>query len=146
MRGFHHIGIAVNNLEDAIAFFERVYGARVVWRETYREEKFETALVSLGHLRFELLSGLDSGSFVSKFIETRGEGVHHVSLEVDRFSEVIANFRQNGLKVIGETDTKDFRAAFIHPQGNFGVLTEIIEPKGGWANKDHYPQGKPDKK
>jgi methylmalonyl-CoA/ethylmalonyl-CoA epimerase len=133
IKGFNHVGIAVKNLEDAIAFFERTYGAKVVWRETYEDEEFETALVSIGHLRFELLSGLDSGSLVSRFVENRGEGIHHMSLEVDQFGEVIADLKAKGLNVMGETDTQDFKAAFIHPEGNFGVLTEIIEPKGGWG-------------
>jgi methylmalonyl-CoA/ethylmalonyl-CoA epimerase len=133
VKGFHHVGIAVKDLENAIAFFQRTYGAKVVWRETYGDEHFETALVSLGHLRFELLSGLDSNSFVTKFVDSRGEGIHHISLEVDQFREVIADFRQKGLKLMAETDAKDFRAAFIHPGDNFGVLTEIIEPKGGWG-------------
>jgi hypothetical protein len=54
-------------------------------------------------------------------------------LEVDHFDQVIEDLRAKGLKVIGETDNADFKAAFIHPQGNFGVLTEIIEPKEGWG-------------
>lgn len=133
IKGFNHVGIAVKDLEDAIAFFERTYGAKVVWRETYKDEEFETALVSIGHLRFELLSGLDPGSLVNRFIESRGEGIHHMSLEVDQFGEVIADLKAKGLKVMSETDTQDFKAAFIHPEGNFGVLTEIIEPKGSWG-------------
>ena len=57
IKGFNHVGIAVKDLEKAIAFFGTYYGAKVVWRETYEDEKFETVLVSIGHLRFELLSG-----------------------------------------------------------------------------------------
>jgi hypothetical protein len=55
-------------------------------------------------------------------------------LEVDRFEEVLAAFKASGLTVMGETDTRDFKAAFLHPQGNLGVLTEIIEPKEGWGD------------
>jgi methylmalonyl-CoA/ethylmalonyl-CoA epimerase len=135
IKGFNHVGIAVKDLPNAIAFFENTYGARLIWRETYAEENFETALVVVGHLRFELLSGLGSESLVSKFVESRGEGIHHMSLEVDQFREAIADFKAKGLNVMGETDTEDFKAAFIHPQGNFGVLTEIIEPKGNWGSE-----------
>jgi methylmalonyl-CoA epimerase len=137
IKGFNHVGIAVKDLTNAIAFFEKVYGARLVWQETCLEEKFETALVAVGHLRFELLSSLDPDSLVSKFIESRGEGIHHMSLEVEQFGEVIADLKEKGLTVMAETDTKDFKAAFIHPQGNFGVLTEIIEPKGGWGTRGY---------
>jgi methylmalonyl-CoA/ethylmalonyl-CoA epimerase len=133
IKGFNHVGIAVKDLKEAITFFENTYGARLVWKETYTEESFETALVAVGQLRFELLSGVDADSLVSKFIESRGEGIHHMSLEVDQFGQVISDLKEKGLTIMAETDTKDFKAAFIHPQGNFGVLTEIIEPKGGWG-------------
>ncbi len=132
--GFHHVGIAVRDLHKAIDFFETTYGAKVIWREKYSNEGFETALVSTEHVRFELLSALDPNSLVTDFIESRGEGIHHMSLEVDRFSDVIDDFKRKGLTVMAETDTKDFRAAFLHPRSNAGVLTEIIEPKGGWGN------------
>jgi 4-hydroxyphenylpyruvate dioxygenase-like putative hemolysin len=60
----------------------------------------------------------------------RGEGIHHVSLEVDQFDQLIKEFKAKGLRVMAEAETEDFKAAFIHPQGNLGVLTEIVEPKG----------------
>ncbi len=135
IKGFSHIGIAVKDLKSAIAFFEDVYGAKLVWQETYPQERFETALVVVGHLRFELLSSLDADSLVSRFIKSRGEGIHHMSLEVEQFGAVIDGLKAKGLQVMGETDTKDFKAAFIHPQGNYGVLTEIIEPKGNWGTE-----------
>jgi methylmalonyl-CoA/ethylmalonyl-CoA epimerase len=134
IKGFNHVGIAVKDLEKAIAHFKNVFGARVVWRKTYPDEKFETVIVTAGNLRFELLGSLDPGSLVSTFIESSGEGIHHLSIEVNDFNQVLADFRQKGLRVMAETDTKDFKAAFLHPKGNFGVLTEIIEPKGGWGN------------
>lgn len=116
-----------------MAFFETTYGTKLIWRATYEDQKFETALVGAGDLRFELLAPLGEGSFIAKFIEDKGEGIHHMSLEVGRFEETIAAFKAKGLKVMGEADTENFKAAFIHPQGNYGVLAEIIEPKGGWG-------------
>jgi len=77
----------------------------------------------------ELLASLEPQSIIDKFIESRGEGVHHVSLEVDQFDQVIEEIKVKGLRVISEADTEDFKAAFIHPQSNFGVLTEIVQPK-----------------
>jgi methylmalonyl-CoA epimerase len=134
LKRFNHVGIAVRDLEGAIAFFEKIYGARLIRRDTYEDQQFETALVSIGELKFELLAGLHAESLVSRFIQGRGEGLHHLSLEVDRFEEVLAAFKASGLTVMGETDTRDFKAAFLHPQGNLGVLTEIIEPKEGWGD------------
>jgi methylmalonyl-CoA epimerase len=133
IKKFHHIGIAVKDLEEAIAFFGKTYGTKLIWRVTYPEEKFETALVGAGDVRFELLAGLGADSFIVKFIEERGEGIHHLSLEIEQFDLVYEGFKEKGLKTMGKADTEDFKAAFIHPKGNFGVLTEIIEPKGEWG-------------
>lgn len=133
IKKFHHLGIAVKDLDKAIAFFGKIYGTKLIWRAAYADQKFETVLVGTGELRFELLAPLDQGSFIAKFIEDKGEGIHHISLEVDQFGEVIADFKAKGIKMMGETDTDDFKATFIHPQGTFGVLTEVIEPKGGWG-------------
>jgi methylmalonyl-CoA epimerase len=133
LKGIHHVGIAVKDLEQTILFFKKTYGTKVLWRAEYADEEFETALLGAGPLRFELLAPLGPGGFIAKFIEGRGEGIHHMSLEVGQFGGVIADFKANGLKVMGETDTAYFKAAFIHPQGNFGVLMEIIEPKGNWG-------------
>ncbi len=129
IRKVNHVGIAVVNIERAIEFFENNYGAKLLWRNTIDEQKIESAFISIGNLKFELIASLHLQSTVSKFIEKRGEGIHHISFEVDQFAEVIDGFKTKGFNVIGEADTKDFKAAFIHPQGNFGMLTEIIEPK-----------------
>jgi methylmalonyl-CoA/ethylmalonyl-CoA epimerase len=134
IKKFHHAGIAVKDLEKAISSFGKIFGTRLIWRAVYEDQKFETALVGNGDLRFELLASLGSESFITKFIENRGEGIHHISIEVDQFDHVIEDFMAKGLKVMGETDTEDFKATFIHPQSNLGVLTEIIEPKGGWGS------------
>jgi methylmalonyl-CoA/ethylmalonyl-CoA epimerase len=133
IKRFNHVGIAVRDLNAAMAFFEEIYGARLIRRDRYEDEQFETALVGIGDTHLELIASLAPGSFIAGFIEKRGEGIHHMSLEVDRFEEVIKDFREKGLQIMGVTDTAGFQAAFIHPQGNLGVLTEIIEPKGGWG-------------
>jgi methylmalonyl-CoA epimerase len=129
IKKFNHVGIAVKNLDRAVEFFQETYGAKLVWRKKYQDEKMETALVSFGEAQFELLASLEPQSLIDRFIESRGEGVHHVSLEVDQFDRAIEAIKAKGLRVISEVDTEDFKAAFIHPQSNFGVLTEIIQPK-----------------
>jgi methylmalonyl-CoA/ethylmalonyl-CoA epimerase len=129
IKKFNHVGIAVKDLDRAVEFFEKTYGAKILWRKKFDDQKIESAFVSIGEARLELTASLEPESVIAKFIENRGEGIHHVSLEVDEFDQVIKEFKAKGLRVMAEADTKDFKAAFIHPQGNFGVLTEIIEPK-----------------
>ena len=133
IKRFHHIAIAVKDLDKALQFFEEIYGVRELWRSKMHDQKFESALIGDGNIRYELLAGLNSHSLVSRFIENKGQGIHHISIEVDRFDEVMENLKAKGLKLIAEADTADFKAAFIHPTSCCGVLTEIIEPKGMWG-------------
>jgi methylmalonyl-CoA epimerase len=130
IKKFNHVGIAIKDLDKTIEFFEKTYGAKLLRRKKFDDQKIESAFISIGEARFELTASLEPGSVIAKFIENRGEGIHHISLEVDQFDEVIKEFKAKGSRVMAEADTEDFKAAFIHPQGNFGVLTEIIEPKG----------------
>jgi len=85
--------------------------------------------MTIGEAHFEILASTEPGSMVDKYIEERKEGIHHVSLQVENFDEVIKDFKVKGLKVIGEVDMAEFKAAFIHPASNFGILFEIVEPK-----------------
>ena len=129
IKKINHVGIAVKNLDRAVEFFQETYNAKQVWRKKNEKEKMESVLISIGQAQFELLASLEPQSLIDRFIESRGEGVHHVSLEVDQFDQAIEEIKAKGLRVISEADTDDFKAAFIHPQSNFGVLTEIIQPK-----------------
>jgi len=129
IKRFNHVGIAVKDLDRAVEFFQEAYGAKLVWRKKYEDEKMESALISIGEAQFELLASLEPQSLIDRFIESRGEGIHHVSLEVDQFDQAIEEIKAKGLRVISEADTEDFKAAFIHPKSNFGVLTEIIQPR-----------------
>ena len=131
IKKINHVGIAVKDLERTIEFFEKTYSAKLVWRIKYEDQKIESALIAIGEVRFEITASLDSQSVIAKFIEEKGEGIHHVSLEVDQFDNVIKEFKTKGLRIIAEADTKNFKTAFIHPQGNYGMLTEIIEQKRG---------------
>jgi len=129
IKKINHVGIAVKDLDRAVEFFQETYGAKLLRREKLEDQKMESALISIAEARFELLGSLEPQSIIDKFIERRGEGIHHVSLEVDQFDQVIKEIKAKGVKVISEADTKDFKAAFLHPQSNFGVLTEIVQLK-----------------
>lgn len=129
----HHVGMAIHNIEQSLDYFKSVFGARALWQSRMEDQKFETVLIAFGAIKIELLGSLEPKSFIDRFIETRGEGIHHVSIQVSDFDHTIADFKEKGLKIIGATDTDDFKAAFIHPQSMIGMLTEIIEPKGRWG-------------
>ena len=133
IENLHHIGFATCDLDGAIAHFESIFGATVLWRSQFADQQFESALISLGTVRIELLASLAPGSMIDSFIENKGEGLHHISLEVNDFDDVISDFKAKGLKVIGQTDMENFKAAFIHPKSMLGMLTEIIAPKGSWG-------------
>lgn len=129
IKRINHVGIAVKDLDRTIQFFSETYGARLVWRRKFEDQKTESAFLAVGEARFELTASLEPQSVIDNFIEAKGEGIHHISLEVAEFDKVIKDLKDNGLKVMAEADTEDFKAAFIHPKGNLGMLTEIIEPK-----------------
>jgi methylmalonyl-CoA/ethylmalonyl-CoA epimerase len=129
IKGMNHIGIAVKDLKEAVDFFRSIFGATVLLHEKYTNEKIESTFVEVGSARLELTGSLDAGSVIDRFLEKNGEGIHHISLEVDDFDGLLAELKVKGLTIIGETDTEAFKAAFIHPKSAFGILLEIIEPK-----------------
>ncbi len=129
IRNINHVGVFVKDLDDAVDFFVKTYGAKVIWRKKFEDMKLESAFIEIGAAKFELSAGLDPESMVSKYIRASGPGLHHVSLEVDQFDQTLHQFREAGLKIVAEADTDDFKAAFLHPETNLGILTELIEPK-----------------
>jgi methylmalonyl-CoA epimerase len=129
IKGINHIGIAVKDLKETVEFFRSIFGATVLLHEEYTKEKIESIFVEVGSARLELTGSLDHGSIIDRFLEKSGQGIHHVSLEVDDFDRLIADLKVKGLTIIGETDTEAFKAAFVHPKSAFGMLLEIIEPK-----------------
>ena len=131
IKKFNHVGVAVKDLERALSFFQETFGAELVWRARYEEEGIESVCIAIGEAHFELIGSLDAKSLIARFIESRGEGIHHVSLQTDDFDKTIESLKAKGMKIVSERDTTDFKAAFIHPTSSVGVLTEIIEPKPG---------------
>jgi methylmalonyl-CoA/ethylmalonyl-CoA epimerase len=126
----NHVGIAVKDLEKSLAFFQENFGAKVLSKVVFEDERFVSAMIAVGDAQFEILASLEAGSMIDNHIKARGEGVHHVSLQVADFDQVISDLKSKGLKVIGEADTPEFKAAFIHPSSNLGVLMEVVELKG----------------
>jgi methylmalonyl-CoA/ethylmalonyl-CoA epimerase len=125
-----HIGIAVADLNNAINFYENVYGLKCYSIEEVPEQKVRTAFFMVGQTKIELLESTDPEGPVGKFIEKRGEGIHHLAFAVKGLEEKLKFAEDAGVKLI---DTKPrigaegLHIAFLHPKSTFGVLTELCE-------------------
>jgi len=124
-----HIGIAVKNIDEAVKFFEETYGAELLWKKIFEGQKLESAFIKLGESQFELSMSTDQDGVIAKFIDQKGEGMHHISLRVDDIKSTIKRLEGMGMKLMGEASTDEFSVVFVHPKDNFGILIEIIERK-----------------
>jgi methylmalonyl-CoA/ethylmalonyl-CoA epimerase len=126
-----HVGVAVSDLEAAVALHEQTYGMPVVHRETVREQGVEAVLLDVGDGHVELLAPLAEDTPVGRFLAKRGPGLHHVAYAVDDIEATLAALREQGVRLIDEaprTGIRDSRVAFLHPAASGGVLTEIVQP------------------
>jgi methylmalonyl-CoA/ethylmalonyl-CoA epimerase len=129
-----HIGVAVEDLDAAIALHERDYGMTLVHREVIDEQGVEAVLFDVGENHVELLRPLSDDSPVGRFLASRGPGLHHVAYQVGDVDSVLAQLRERGLRLIDEaprTGIRGSRVAFLHPAASGGVLTEIVQPAEG---------------
>ena len=128
-RGIHHLGVAVEDLDEALDTYRRFFGAKLEHRETVPEQGVEAAAVLVGDSRVELLSSLGDDSPVGKFLASRGPGMHHVAYEVADVRRTIAELEGEGAELI---DTEPRRGlfglevAFVHPDSLHGVLAEVV--------------------
>ncbi len=125
-----HIGIAVNKLDEAIPYFEDVIGVKCYAIEEVEEQKVKTAFFKIGDTKIELLESTDPNGPVGKFIEKKGQGVHHIAFAVDNLSEKLKIAEEKGVQVIDKTPRKGaegLNIGFLHPKSTFGVLTELCE-------------------
>ncbi|MDP2916348.1 MAG: methylmalonyl-CoA epimerase [Dehalococcoidia bacterium] len=124
-----HIGIAVNNIDEAVKLYTDVLGLKVVATETLEEQKVKTAIIPVGESEIELLESTDPEGTIAKFIEKRGEGLHHIALGVDNIEEAIKTVKAKGIPLIDEKPRKgvqNTRVAFLHPKGT-KILLELVE-------------------
>ena len=125
-----HIGVAVEDLDAAIALHEQIYGMPVVHRETVTEQGVEAVLLDVGDNHVELLRPLSGETPVGRFLATRGPGLHHVAYRVTDIEAALARLRERGVRLIGETPRigiRGSRVAFLHPSASGSVLTELVE-------------------
>lgn len=127
-----HIGIAVKSLDEAVPNYEKVFGVKAGELEYVEEQKVNVRKLHLENMDIELLEGTAPDSPITKFIEKRGEGVHHCSFDVDDIERSLANAKNNGIELINETPrtgADDMLIAFLHPKSTGGVLIEYTQKK-----------------
>lgn len=128
------MGVAVEDLDAAIALYETQFEMPLVHRETVEAFGVEAVLFDVGESHVELISPLDSESGVARFLAANGPGLHHVAYAVDDIDAALAKIAAAGIDRIDEqarTGIRQSRVAFLHPRSTGGVLTEIVEPAGG---------------
>jgi methylmalonyl-CoA/ethylmalonyl-CoA epimerase len=130
-----HIGVAVADLDAALALHAEVYGLPVVHRETIPSQGVEAVLLDAGESHVELLAPLGADTPVGRFLAQRGPGLHHLAYATDDLDAALERLRAAGVRLIDEAPRpgiRDSRVAFVHPSGAGGVLTELVQlaPRG----------------
>ncbi len=127
-----HIGIAVKDLESAIKFYENKLGLKCYSVEEVLDQKVKTAFFKIGQTKLELLESTSPDGPIGRFIEKRGEGVHHIAFAVDNLEKQLEKAENDEILLIDKTPRKGAEGldiAFLHPKSTLGVLTELCEKK-----------------
>jgi methylmalonyl-CoA epimerase len=128
-RGIHHLGVAVEDLDEAVTTYERIFGARLEHRETVPDQGVEAASLKVGAGRVELLASLGEETPVGKFLTKRGPGMHHVAYEVEDVRAAIGELAEQGVELVDEEPRQGLfglEVAFLHPDAVDGVLSELV--------------------
>jgi len=126
-----HVAIAVNNLDEALQIYERVLGLKLEKVRMVEQQNVKVALLLAGEVKIELLEPTDAESTVAKFLEKRGEGVHHIALSVSDIENHLKELKKKGIVLIDEKPrigAEGGKIAFIHPKSTKNVLIELVEP------------------
>ena len=129
VRGIHHLGVAVEDLDAAVDTYTRFFGASVEHRDTVREQGVEAASLRVGASRVELLASLGDETPVGKFLAKRGPGMHHVAFEVADVRVALDGLAAAGAQLIDESPRRGLfglEVAFVHPESVHGVLAEVV--------------------
>jgi methylmalonyl-CoA epimerase len=124
-----HLGVAVRSLDDALAFYEKQLGFQVSLRETVEHEKVKVAMLPAGGPRIELLEATGPDSVIAKFIEKRGEGLHHVAVKVPDLAAAVQRLKAAGARLLNDPrpGAGGHLYVFVHPSSTGGVLLELIQ-------------------
>lgn len=128
--GVDHIGIAVSSLGEALEIYEKILGLKVGKIRVVEDQKTKVAQLLAGETKIELLEPTDEASPVAKFIRKKGEGVHHIALEVTNINESLRRAKEQGITLVDEKPkigVDGFRIAFLHPKSTRNVLLELCE-------------------
>jgi methylmalonyl-CoA/ethylmalonyl-CoA epimerase len=130
IKKIHHVAIAVRNLDKALNLYESLFGLKASKIETVPEQGVKTALIPVGDgSKIEFLEPIDPNGGVAKFLKSRGEGIHHICLEVDNIDQTLNTIAEKGCQLIDKESRKgpDGRIGFIHPKSTKGVLIELTQ-------------------
>lgn len=125
-----HIGIAVKSIEEQLPYYEGVLGLKCYNIETVEDQKVKTAFFMVGQTKIELLEPTDEESTIAKFIEKRGEGIHHIAYATENVNGALKELEEKGVRLIDREargGAEGLRIAFLHPKSTGSVLTELCE-------------------
>ena len=125
-----HIGIAVKSIDESRKYYEDVLGLKCYAIEEVKDQKVKTAFFMVGLTKIELLESTDTDGPIGKFIEKRGEGIHHIAFAANNLQESLNKLKENGIRLIDDNPragAEGLNIAFLHPKSTHGVLTELCE-------------------
>ncbi len=128
-----HIAIAVSSMHEALGTFERLYGLKPEHSEDIASDKVAEAMLPIGNSYLQLLQPTDPESTVAKFIEKRGQGLHHIAIRVDDIEATLAHLKREGAELLDSEPRiggGGHRVAFVHPETTNGILIELVEHSG----------------
>lgn len=129
-----HIGVAVRSIEKALPFYTKTLGMKVMGSESVDSQQVKVAFIVSGETKIELLEAMNEESPIAKFIEKRGEGIHHVAYSVSNIEESMKELADQGIELIDKkprAGAGGAKIAFLHPKSSHGVLTELCEKQKG---------------
>ena len=132
LKRLHHVAIMVNNLEESVALYERILGIKLFSIEDIPDQNLRTAVFKIGEeAEIELIQPTEPDSGVARFLESRGQGLHHICFEVDEVDEELKAMAEKGIELIdrqGRTGISG-KVGFLHPKSTHGVLIELVQPE-----------------
>ena len=126
----NHIGIAVNNIDEAVKLYTEVLGLKLTNVEVVEDQKAKTAFIPVGETKIELIESTSPDGTIAKYIEKRGEGLHHIALEVENIQDALKTLTEKNVPLIDEKPRKGVEntsIAFLHPKAT-KILLELVEP------------------
>lgn len=129
----NHLGIATKGIDEALSFWQEALGLENVHTEVVKDQKVRVAMLPLGESRIELLEPTSDDSPISKFLEKRGPGIHHIAIEVEDIEAALRRLKEKGMRLIDQTPrigAENCLVAFVHPSSAGGVLLELVQTRG----------------